>query len=132
MTDLLSSPPQTHETKTADPLDVIKLTNKFAPQRTEYRKQFTKVLSMAHQQRADLAEDEKEDLLEGGAASEQLVDVHKFTPDQLERLKKLRALPPAPTKVPVLKNTIESLSRPSTTTTTPPAKKPVVTMPLVM
>lgn len=86
---------------------------------------------MAHQQRADLAEDEKEDLLEGGAASEQLVDVHKFTPDQLERLKKLQALPPAPTKVPVLKHTIESLSRP-TAPLPPPAKKPVATMPLVM
>ena len=98
------------ETKESDALDVIKLVNKIAPQRTEYRKQFTQVLSQAHQQRAEDAEDEKEHLLEGGAASDQLVMVHQFTPQQLDRLKKLRALPPAPTKVPVLKHTIESFT----------------------
>lgn len=89
---------------------MIKLANKIAPQRSEYRKQFTKVLTMANQQRADNAEEEKEDLLEGGAASEQLVGSYQFSPEQVDRLKKLRALPPAPTKIPVLKNTIESLS----------------------
>ena len=88
---------------------MIKLANKIAPQRSEYRKQFTKVLTMANQQRADNAEEEKEDLLEGGAASEQLVGSYQFSPEQVDRLKKLRALPPAPTKIPVLKNTIETL-----------------------
>lgn len=107
-TETTCFPPQ--ETKGADAMDVIKLANDIAPQRKEYRKQFTNVLSRAHQQRAEDAEDEKEDLLEGGAASEQLVSVHKFTNEQLERLKKLRALPPAPTKVPVLKHTIESFN----------------------
>jgi hypothetical protein len=107
-TETTCFPPQ--ESKGADAMDVIKLANDIAPQRKEYRKQFTNVLSRAHQQRAEDAEDEKEDLLEGGAASEQLVSVHKFTPEQLDRLKKLRALPPAPTKVPVLKHTIESFT----------------------
>lgn len=107
-TETVCFPPQ--ETKGADAMDVIELANKIAPQRTEYRKQFTNILSRAHQQRAEDAEDEKENLLEGGAASEQLVSVHKFTPEQLDRLKKLRALPSAPTKVPVLKNTIESFN----------------------
>lgn len=109
-TEAMAFPPQEKE-KSA--LDVIEWANKIAPQRNVYRMQFTKVLSLSHQQRADEAEEEKEDLLEGVAASEQLVGVHRFTPDQLDRLKKLRALPPAPTKIPppVLKHTIETLSK---------------------
>jgi hypothetical protein len=120
-TEATSFPPI--ETKESDALDVIKLVNKIAPLRTEYRKQFTKVLTQAHQQRAEDAEDEKEDLLEGGAASEQLVSVHKFTTEQLERLKKLRALPPAPTKVPVLKHTIESFNTKASQQPTAPKRQ---------
>lgn len=107
-TEAMAFPPQ--ENKERDALNVIRLANEIAPQRNVYRKQFTKVLSLAHQQRADEADEEKEDLLEGVAAGEQLVGSHRFTSDQLDRLKKLRALPAAPTKIPVLKNTIEALS----------------------
>lgn len=113
-TEAMAFPPPENKEKGA--LDIIRLANEIAPQRNEFRKQFTKVLSLSHQQRADEAEEEKEDLLEGVAASEQLVGANRFTPDQLDRLKKLRALPPAPTKIPlppppVLKHTIETLSK---------------------